>query len=433
LETKIIYASIVFFVIGSLYLYYDPFDNNRTIYEDLKWAVERERAKPIEATERLAGIPSQANLFDDQFTVEEFVTGLDRPTSMTFVGDDIIILEKNYGKVRLVRDGILQKEPILDVEVNSLDERGLLGITSIDSDVYLYFTKAEHDGGPPLGNYIYKYTWNGEQLIDPVLVNSLPSMNPRHNGGSMIVDKNRNVYAVVGDQTTLYQPPEEYRILQNVPYGKVDDTGIILRVGINISEISPMQSQSPFDHYYAIGIRNSFGITVDPVTGNIWDTENGEDTFDEVNLVLPKFNSGWVITMGPATTEELSKIPQLENFTYSDPEFSWERPVAPTALTFVTSDKFQKYKNDLLVGDCNHGNIYRFELNQERTGFVFTDLALADLVVNTIQVDGEAKKEPMDEILFGTGFGCITDLEFGPDDSLYVASISSGAIYRIIQ
>ena len=433
METRIIYASIIFFVIGSLYLYYDPFDNNRTIYEDLKWAVERERAKPIEATERLAGIPSQANLFDDQFTVEEFVTGLDRPTSMTFVGDDLIILEKNYGKVRLVRDGILQKEPILDVEVNSLDERGLLGITSIDSQVYLYFTKAEHDGGPPLGNYIYKYTWDGESLSDPVLVNSLPSLNPRHNGGSMTIDKNGNIYAVVGDETTLYQPQREYRILQNVPYGKVDDTGIILRVGINNSEITPALSNQPFDHYYAIGIRNSFGLTMDPVTGNLWDTENGEDNFDEINLVLPKFNSGWVIAMGPATAEQLSEIIPLEDFTYSDPEFSWEKPVAPTALIFVDSDKFQKYKNDLLVSDCNHGNIYRFKLNQERTGFVFNDSALVDLIVNKIMIDGEARDEAMNEILFGTGFGCITDLEFGPDGFLYVASISSGAIYRIVQ
>ena len=350
---------------------------------------------------------------------------------MTFVGDDLLILEKNYGKVRLVKDGILQKEPILDVEVNSLHERGLLGTTSIDSQVYLYFSKADHDGGNTLGNYIYKYTWNGNSLSDPVLVNSLPSLTQRHNGGAMTVDKNGNIYAVVGDQSDLYLPLEEYRILQNVPYGQVDDTGIILRVGLNDSEISPKQSQSPFDHYYAIGIRNSFGITVDPVTGNLWDTENGEDNFDEINLVLPKFNSGWVITMGPATTEELSKIPQLKDFTYSDPEFSWELPVAPTALTFVTSDKFAKYKNDLLVADCKHGNIYRFELNQDRTGFVFNDPALADLVVNIIQTNGESKKESMDEILFGTGFGCITDLKFGPDGFLYVASISSGAIYRI--
>ena len=93
MERKIILGSIVFFVIVSSYLYLDPLENNRTIYEDLKWVVERERAKPIEATERMIGIPSTANMFDDRYTVEEFVTGLDRPTTMTFVEEDLIILE----------------------------------------------------------------------------------------------------------------------------------------------------------------------------------------------------------------------------------------------------------------------------------------------------------------------------------------------------
>lgn len=422
MKTRIIYASIVFVVIVVLSIY----------YEDLKLVGERERANPIQETERLPGLSLQAKISDKQFTVEKFVTGLDRPTSMTFIGNDLIILEKNSGKVRLVRNGILQQEPILDVEVNSLNERGLLGITTVDSHVYLYFTKAEHDGGPPLGNYIYKYTWDGEQLSDPVLVNKLPSLNSIHNGGVMTSDKNGNVFAVVGDQTLLHLPQEEYRILQNVPHGNVDDTGIILRVGVNNSEIIPALSQEPFDHYYAIGIRNSFGLTIDPVTGNLWDTENGEDDFDEINLVLPKFNSGWVIAMGPATAEQLSKITPSENYTYSNPEFSWEKPVAPTGLIFVTSDKFQKYKNDLLVSDCNLGNIYRFKLNQERTEFVFDDPALADLIVNKITRDGKEMGESMDKILFGTGFGCITDLDFGPDGFLYVASISDGSVYRII-
>ena len=51
--------------------------------------------------------------------------------------------------------------------------------------------------------------------------------------------------------------------------------------------------------YYAYGIRNSFRIPIDPVTGNLWETENGEDAYDEINLVKPGFNSGWDKVMGP--------------------------------------------------------------------------------------------------------------------------------------
>jgi hypothetical protein len=51
--------------------------------------------------------------------------------------------------------------------------------------------------------------------------------------------------------------------------------------------------------YYAYGVRNSFGLAFDPLTGELWDTENGPDSYDEVNLVLPGFNSGWEKIMGP--------------------------------------------------------------------------------------------------------------------------------------
>jgi len=175
--------------------------------------------------------------------------------------------------------------------------------------------------------------------------------------------------------------------------------------------------------YQAIGIRNSFGLAIDPLTGNLWQTENGPDSYDEVNLVHPNFNSGWETIMGPATESELSLLPSFENFVYSDPEFSWQEVVTPTALSFTDSAGFEKYKNSLFVGDCNFGNLYKFELNSDRTEFVFDDPALADRVINA--------GERMEEIVFGTGFGCITDLEVAPDGSLYVVSLTHDAIYRI--
>ena len=56
--------------------------------------------------------------------------------------------------------------------------------------------------------------------------------------------------------------------------------------------------------YYAYGVRNSFGITFDPLTGNLWQTENGADSYDEINLVKPGFNSGWIKVMGPLSRNE---------------------------------------------------------------------------------------------------------------------------------
>ena len=112
-------------------------------------------------------------ILDDAFKVEKFVTDLSVPTTIEFLGDDLLVLQKNDGKVRLIRDGILQTEPVLDVEVSNYGERGLLGITSKDSTVYLFFTEAYHDGGLSLGNHVYAYTWNGEKLVEPKLIKAL--------------------------------------------------------------------------------------------------------------------------------------------------------------------------------------------------------------------------------------------------------------------
>jgi len=125
--------------------------------------------------------------------------------------------------------GFYKKKPVLDVNVDSIGEKGMLGITSVGSSVYLYFTEANEDGGKSLGNRIYKYEWNGDSLINPKLLKELPS-NVSHNGGAMVVGLDEQVYAVIGD--TL-----RYGLLQNKPLEWLEgedidlkDNGVILQL-----------------------------------------------------------------------------------------------------------------------------------------------------------------------------------------------------------
>ena len=361
----------------------------------------------IEISESFA----EPSLNVQDLVVEGYVTNLCcMITTMTFVEDDILILQKSDGVVRLIQNGILQDKPVLDVNVDSVGEKGMLGITSVGSSVYLYYTEAHEDGGESLGNRIYKYEWTGDSLINPILLKELPS-NVSHNGGAMTVGLDDQVYAVIGD--TL-----RYGLLQNKPieWLKGDDVnfkdnGVILQV----------ETENP---YFAMGIRNSFGLAIDPVTGNLWATENGNDDFDEINLVPEKFNSGWIVIMGPATESEIDALPGYEDYVYDDPKFTWEAPVAPTGLDFAKFQEIDKYDNSLFVGDCNTGNIYNFELNENRDGFEFTSSFLQDKIIN--------KNESMDEIIIGTGFGCVTDIERGPDGFLYIVSLSEGTVFRIL-
>ena len=114
---------------------------------------------------------------DKNFIIETFVQDLERPTTMAFLGNDIIVLEKS-GSVKLIQNGYLLRDPILKLDVYEHWERGLLGITSLDSTVYLYFTQEKDE--ERIHNYIYKYQWNGTSLNNPELVTILPGQEVMH-------------------------------------------------------------------------------------------------------------------------------------------------------------------------------------------------------------------------------------------------------------
>lgn len=367
----------------------------------------------------------EPTLKDKEYVIEIFVEDLSFPTTMSFIDEDVLVLQKNDGKVRLIQNGILQEDPILDFHVDGLlsGETGLLGILTIDSTVYLYVTEATQDGGEQIANRIYKYDWNGNSLTNPTLIHEFPPAHrAAHVGGIMVKGLDDTIFVVIGDMSSSNDGLEGPT--QNHPNGEIRDTSIILKVVPDGSVLKPSQSPNPNEYYHAIGIRNSFGLAIDHVTGNLWDTENGPWNFDEINLVFPKFNSGWEKIMGPATPSQIESLPVFGDFKYSDPEFSWQKTIAPTSIIFVESKYFEKYKDNLLVADCINGNLYEFKLNPERTELVFETTGLQDRILNNV--------DAMKEIILGTGFGCITDLKFGPDGFLYIVSISDGRIYRII-
>jgi aldose sugar dehydrogenase len=378
---------------------------------------------------------AQASISDNALNVEAAVEGFSSPTSMVFLDDNNILVLEKEGSIRLVSNGILQEQPILQVPVNTESERGLLGVAlsngsngnqgTTNTDVFLYYTEED-----PLRNRIYKYQWNGETLINPSLILDLPAEpGPNHDGGKIIIGPDGYLYAVLGDLNHDGQ-------LQNFPDGPPpDDTGSIFR-------INPADGSAPTDNpfigsgtealnkYYGYGVRNSFGMDFDPLTGNLWDTENGPASYDEINLVRPGFNSGWQTVMGPIsisgdTEDDLVNFPGSH---YADPLFSWTAPVAPTDIEFFNSSNLgERYTNNIFVGDIVRGNLYFFEVNENRDG-ISLDTTQQQAGLSDLVVDSE---DELSAITFGSGFGGITDIETGPDGNLYVLSFDDGIIYEI--
>lgn len=230
---------------------------------------------------------------------------------------------------------------------------------------------------------------------------------------------------------------------------------------------------------YGYGVRNSFGMAFDPQSGQLWTTENGGRAFDEINRVTRGWNGGWIQAMGPtsriadfksievasgigatgpAGLQQLrwpatniadsgnaarSRMLYLPGSHYEDPQFSWKHVTPPAGLGFVAGNGLgTTYRGNLIVGSAvfrpvaappsviaNPGNLYRFRLNPQRTAFVFTDPALQDKVAdNTGRDDWQTEQS---ELLFGSNFGIVTDIQTGPDGALYLVGTSSGTVRKI--
>jgi glucose/arabinose dehydrogenase len=282
-------------------------------------------------------------LVDPNLSVRAVSTNLSQPTSMAFLGaNDLLVLEKASGKVQRLVDGEVTSTP-LDLAVNSASERGLLGIAlhpqfPANPGVYLYWsessTGADSDGldqVPVLGNRADRFIWNGSTLtFDHNLIrlrafqaDEGQPLRGNHDGGILRFGPDGKLYIYIGDVGRRGQ-------MQNLPDGPgpdgnmLDDqfggpepddahlTGVILR--LNDDGTTP--ADNPFfvagalrggeaganlQKVFAYGIRNGFGMAFDPFSGVLWEAQNGDDTFTELNRVEAGANLGWIQIMGPVS------------------------------------------------------------------------------------------------------------------------------------
>ena len=440
-------------------------------------------------------------LLDQNLSVKTIAGGLNQPTSLAFLGaNEFLILERTTGKVQRVLNGQLQT-PVLDLAVNSASERGLLGLAlhpnfPATPYVYLFWTESSTgvdtsntDDVVLLGNRVDRFVWNGQTLtLDRNLIRlralqadaGQPSRG-NHNGGVLRFGPDGKLYIFMGDNGRR-------GLLQNITSGgpvpddqfggpEPDDahlTGVILRLNddgttptdnpfFNASTGLTGQAAANVRKIYAYGVRNGFGMAFDPVSGQLWTQENGDDAFDEINRVTPGFNGGWIQLMGPSgriseyksievnrpgglqqnrwspaliadtPAEALLRLYSLPGSQYVEPAFSWKYAVAPSPIGFVKGKALgEQFEGDLFVGASRttlyNGYLFRLRLSTDRLKVAMTDPRLQDSVADNLDKFDITESE---SLLIGKNFGVTTDIQTGPDGNLYVVSLSNGAIYQI--
>jgi glucose/arabinose dehydrogenase len=418
------------------------------------WSSERnKRAETLFDSINLAKF--RPFLSDANLKTEVVSQGLKYPVSMAFLGPNDFLVTENNGTVQRIINGVALDKPLLSLDVTA---DGLLGI-AIDKNVklssnaskkptyvFLRFvtTKNQDSSDSPaerqLANRLYRYEFVNNSLLNPKLILDLPG-GFYHNGGVILIAPDRrSLYLPLGDIENENYQVVANKAINNKTGKEPDGTGGILRVTLDGKPVrkTALGNSFPTNLYFSYGTRQSFGIDFDPVTGKLWDTENGANWGDEINLVEQGFNGGWNKVQGiwkdhvrdlRLNDSNITYNPSgLVNFDgkgkYRTPEFTWKYTVGPTALKFLTSDKLGiKYQNDMFVADVNNGRIYNFNLSHNRTELSLIG-PLADKVADT---DSE-----LDDIIFAGGFGIITDLKIGPDGYLYFVAHSEGKIYKIV-
>jgi glucose/arabinose dehydrogenase len=319
----------------------------------------RERDRPCESDGAVTG----PRVLDQRLCVRTVVSGLTQPTSMAFLDhDDLLVLQKNTGQVWRILDGVRQATPVLDLAVNSVGGRGLMGI-AVNTGwgrkrprVYLYWTEsttgADTNVGadtPLLGNRVDRFIWNGSELTYDGNITRLRALDgvrpsPGLYGGVIAIGPDRKLYVHVGDvnrrghlQNLECGPPWPQRGAGDCsdPVGgeggadPIDArfTGVILR----FNQDGSTPRDNPFywvgrtiggeigeniQQIFAYGFRNSFGMAFDPETDDLWATDNADDTFDELNRVKPGLNSGWIQFFGPL--ERIAQFKAMET-TFGSP------------------------------------------------------------------------------------------------------------------
>jgi glucose/sorbosone dehydrogenase/MacB-like protein len=274
-----------------------------------------------------------------------------------------------------------------------------------------------------------------------------------------------NYFSILGMQPALGRSDDQFG-------GPEPDANHLTGVILRLNEDGSAPADNPFvanpnpvvKKVFSYGVRNSFGMAVDPYSGNLWTQENGDDSFDEINRVEPGMDGGWIQIIGPVSRiaqfkqiettmfganlqqlrwppsniadspqEALSRLVLLPGAHYKDPEFSWKYAVAPGGIGFVLGRALgPQYEGDLIVGAATPnlagGYLFHFNLTGNRQKIGVDDPRLEDRVA-----DNTAKFDPTESesLMFGRDFGVTTDIQTGPNGNLFVVSLSKGSVFEI--
>ncbi|WP_221394080.1 PQQ-dependent sugar dehydrogenase [Dyadobacter sp. NIV53] len=351
---------------------------------------------------------SPKKLTEANLKVDTVATGLKMPWATAFLPNGDLLVTERGGKLRLVKNGILDPKEISGIpEVYYKGQGGLLDVQlhpdyKTNGWIYISYSSPKKDGEAGDDNgantALMRAKLKDHELTDiEQLFKAIPNVKANvHFGGRIVFDKKGYVFLSLGERGQKENS-------QNL--GK--DQGKVVR----LHEDGKIPTDNPFvktegarPEIWTYGHRNPQGMTIHPTTGVIWEHEHGPQGGDELNIVEKGKNYGWpLITFGiDYDNSIISK--DTARAGLEQPVIYWRPSIAPCGMTFVTSSQFKEWSGDLIVGS----------------------LKFAYLQHLTVKGNKVTKRE----IIF-QGIGRVRDVRQGPDGNIYVVLEDSGKIVKI--
>jgi aldose sugar dehydrogenase len=336
------------------------------------------------------------------FSIDTLATGLENPWGMAFLPDGRILIAERPGSLRVFALGELRDEPVQGLpDIWAHGQGGLLDVVlhpDYDNNGWIYIAYAEPRNGE--GNTaISRGRLTGNRFTDVELIfQGQPSTAAGHHFGSRIVfDDDGYMFTTIGDRGVM----NNAQTLEN-------HNGKVLRMNDDgtVPPDNPFtDQQGARPEIWSYGHRNIQGMALHPVTRELWTHEHGPRGGDEINLVRKGVNYGWpevthgINYNGTVITEDTTRVGM------EDPILQWTPSIAPCGMAFVDSDRYPRWRNNMLVGALAGQHIHRVVIeNNEVTG---TEYLLQD-------------------------FARFRDIRVGPDGYIYALTEAPGLFFRII-
>ena len=351
-----------------------------------------------------ADVEQDQNVENPEYTMETITNEIDVPWGMDWLPDGDMLITARSGNLWLYSNGSLADEPIAGVpEVWARSQGGLLDVQAhpnYEENGWIYLTYSSPEGGEGANTALMRAKLNEERtaLTDKeVLYKAEPnSSRGQHFGSRIVFDNEGHVFFGIGDRGNRDVNPQDI----------TRDGGKIYRLNDDgsIPQDNPFVGKEGVDAVFAYGIRNPQGMDLHPETGQLWEHEHGPRGGDEINIIEAGNNYGWPEISFGINYDGTSFTDDTAKAGMEQPEWYWDPSIAPSGMTFVTSDKFPAWKGDLLVGSLKFGYVMHVDLEDGK-------------VVGEEKVFEDA--------------GRVRDVRQGPDGNIYIATETENGIIRV--